>query len=478
MTEIIGKEVERVPRKLFNRLILAFILQACLAGAVPAQELARGVVNEKVLCAGDEAQSYALYLPSSYSDEKKFPVLYCFDPMARGRVPVERFKAAAEKYGWIIAASNNSRNGPLKPSLAAASAVFEDTHRRFSIDEKRIYAAGFSGGARLALSLASSCKGCIAGVIACGAGFPPDIKPSASTPFTLFSTVGTEDFNFPELLMLESVLDKLSIPSRVEFFDGAHDWASAELSTKAVGWMELQALKSGRRKTDAAFLDSLWEEESRQARELEQSGSSFEAYRAYCALALDYEGLRDIAAVRERVKQLEGAKEIKRAVKEREEEVRQQRELTTELLRSLQARKEIENRVEAGASFGAAIKTLKGKSRRAKDGTERRVARRTLNGMFVLVIEEGMRYRDAPRDYSNSVFHLEVAAEIEPDNPYVLFHLACAYALGGEKRKGLQALTLAVEKGFDDRPQITGNKSLASLREEAEYKKLVERLGK
>jgi hypothetical protein len=41
----------------------------------------------------------------------------------------------------------------------------------------------------------------------------------------------------------------------------------------------------------------------------------------------------------------------------------------------------------------------------------------------------------------------------------------------------LQALTLAVEKGFKDRPELTGNKSLASLREEAEYKKLVEKLG-
>jgi poly(3-hydroxybutyrate) depolymerase len=143
-----------VRRKLFTPLILALVFQACLAEAASARELARGVVIEKVECLDDAGQSYALYLPTSYSTGKKFPVLYAFDPSARGRVPVERFKAAAEKYGWIVAGSNNSRNGPLKPSLAAASAMVEDTRRRFSIDETRVYAAGFSGGARLAVTLA------------------------------------------------------------------------------------------------------------------------------------------------------------------------------------------------------------------------------------------------------------------------------------------------------------------------------------
>jgi predicted esterase len=465
-----------VRRQLFTRLVLALVFQACLAGAASAQELARGVVIERVVCEGDAGQSYALYLPTSYGGDRKFPVLYSFDPMARGRVPVERFRDAAEKYGWIVVGSNNSRNGPLRPSLAAANAVLDDTRRRFSVDETRLYAAGFSGGARLALTLASTCGGCIKGVVACGAGFPPDIKPSPSTPFALFVTAGVEDFNFPEIVQLESTLGRLSFPHRVELFDGAHDWAPPELSAVAVGWMELQASKSGGRKDERGFVEDLWQKESRKARDREQSGRAYEAYRAYRALVTDYEGLRDVSPAREKVKQLEAGKEVRRALKEQEEEVRRQRETTGDLLRLLQARKGVESRVEAGASFGAKVKALRDESRREKDGPERRVARRTLNGLFVLAVEEGMRYRESPRDYGDAVFYLEAAAGIEPDNPYVLFHLACAYSLRGEKRKGLQALTLAVEKGFKDRPEITGNKSLAPLREEEGYKKLVERL--
>jgi hypothetical protein len=149
----------------------------------------------------------------------------------------------------------------------------------------------------------------------------------------------------------------------------------------------------------------------------------------------------------------------------------------SELLRLLEERRGVENRVEASGSFGSTIKTLKARSRGKEDGAERRVARRTLNAVFVLLIEEGLRYRDSEKASLDALFYLETAAEIAPDNPFVQFHLACVYSLRGEKRRSLQALTLAVEKGFAGRAEITNNKSLAPLREEEGYKKLLERLG-
>ena len=74
---------------------------------------------DKVVCAGDQAQSYALYVPAGYSADREWPVLFAFDPGARGRVPVERFREAAERYGFIVAGSNNSRNGPMTVSIDA-----------------------------------------------------------------------------------------------------------------------------------------------------------------------------------------------------------------------------------------------------------------------------------------------------------------------------------------------------------------------
>jgi len=76
--------------------------------------LPQGQVVAKVPCRADPAQSYALYLPSNYGPEKPWPILYAFDPGARGNVPVEEFKGAAEEYGYIVVGSNNSRNAALE----------------------------------------------------------------------------------------------------------------------------------------------------------------------------------------------------------------------------------------------------------------------------------------------------------------------------------------------------------------------------
>jgi dienelactone hydrolase len=145
------------------------------------EEIPKGQVVEKLVCAGVPNQSYALYLPRNYSTDRKWPVLYAFDPGARGQIPVERFREAAEKFGWILVGSNNSRNGEFQPSIDAWNAIVKDTHDRFAIDDGRVYLTGFSGGARLVFYFAIRCQDCIAGVIASGAGFPAGVTPVART---------------------------------------------------------------------------------------------------------------------------------------------------------------------------------------------------------------------------------------------------------------------------------------------------------
>jgi len=130
-----------------------------------AQDLQPGNIIKRVVCNNSLDQSYALYLPSTYSPARKWPLLAAFDPGARGSVPLEHFKQAAERYGYIVCGSNNSRNGPMAVSADAAYAMLGDVVNRFPIDEKRVYLTGFSGGARVATTIAMLLKGRIAGVI-------------------------------------------------------------------------------------------------------------------------------------------------------------------------------------------------------------------------------------------------------------------------------------------------------------------------
>src|SRR5262245_28594129 len=173
-------------------LLRGWLAFACASFALAADELPRGAVIDRVVCAKVPAQAYALYLPSNYDAARKYPVLLCFDPGANGRRAVERFAAAAEKLGWIVAGSLNSRNGPWDANAAAINAMVQDVAGRVAVDPRRLYAAGLSGGARVACQLAVMNK-LIQGVIACSAAFSGSEVPD-KVAFPVFGTAGVEDF--------------------------------------------------------------------------------------------------------------------------------------------------------------------------------------------------------------------------------------------------------------------------------------------
>jgi poly(3-hydroxybutyrate) depolymerase len=166
---------------------------ATLAGGwAQGESLPLGQIIDEVQCAADASQRYSLYLPSNFTPLRRWPVILAYDAGGRGRRAVERYKEAAEKYGYIVAGSNNSRNGPWEISLTAAKAMTGDVDKRFPIDPKRVYTAGMSGGARVAMKLALD-SDLIAGVFASSAAFPDE--PRESVRFPIFGSAGTNDFN-------------------------------------------------------------------------------------------------------------------------------------------------------------------------------------------------------------------------------------------------------------------------------------------
>ena len=202
-----------------------------------AENLEKGRVIDRVVCRGNSEQSYALYLPPTYSPDRPSPILYCLDPGARGRVPVERFAKAAGKAGWIVVGSNNSRNGDMRVSHEAIQWMVSDTAERFTLDESRVYAAGFSGGARVALAWASN--GRLAGVIAVGAG--PGRTMPAQPVFRVFGVAGVDDFNNDEVLALCQELSRRGVPQHFAEFVGGHDWLPEDLTGPALEFLGSRA---------------------------------------------------------------------------------------------------------------------------------------------------------------------------------------------------------------------------------------------
>jgi len=202
----------------------------------------KGKVIPDISCLKDPAKSYSLYLPSYYSSEKKFPLILAFDPHGSGNLPVEKYHSLAEKYGYILMGSNNSKNGqPINETEAIVSSIFEEISTRYSVDTSRIYLMGFSGGARIA-SLVALYAGGIRGVIGCGAGFPGSNQPGRFR-FDYIGLAGNADFNMNELVNLDELLEQQGFRHALIIYDGKHEWPAKEMMQNAFIWTEFCAMK-------------------------------------------------------------------------------------------------------------------------------------------------------------------------------------------------------------------------------------------
>lgn len=439
------------------RVVLFAVLASVSLRAAP--EIPKGEVLPTVGCASDPSQTYALYLATTFDPAKKFPVLFCFDPGARGRNPVERFKEAAEKFGWIVAGSNNSRNGPWEANVVAIKAMVGDVTRHLPIDGKRIYVAGLSGGARVACQVAMG--GMARGVIACSAAFSGSETPG-KVPFAFFGTAGVTDFNYRELRRVDRELAERKAVHRVVIFDGGHEWLPPALAVEAIGWLELHAMRTGARAKEPTWLAEQFAARTAAV----PAAPAVETFRALKSLVADFTGLAETAPFEQRVKELAAAREVRDALKAE---------------RSLEAREErlIEDLLSAAhegspATVKKTVAELQAKATGA-DAVERALATRVMQGV-ASSCGEGAREAFRARDYEQAASWLELAVLLRPDRTRSLYDLARARAHQGDKKAAVAALERAVAAGFRDAETVTQEKAFDRWRSDAAFAAVVEKM--
>lgn len=246
---------------------------AALSAPVHFPSIPHGRIVNPVVCANDASQSYAAYLPSTYDSTKKYPVIFAFDAHAGGRIPIELYSSLCEKYGYILVASNNSKNGLDAATLASIAAAFiGDVKARVSYDPNRLYLTGFSGGARVAANLAL--QGGYAGLASCSAGF--QFQPAV--PFNFIGFAGTEDFNSNEMLELNKQLDQTTVKHHLILFEGKHEWPSATVFENAFLWFEFSAMENKLIPLDTLLIQEFRTKQSTKIESLKRSGKIYETY--------------------------------------------------------------------------------------------------------------------------------------------------------------------------------------------------------
>ena len=406
--------------RLTSHMLLRLLTFLAIAGSVAAQQ--PGAITDPIVTAKDAKQSYALYLPSTYTSKRQWPVLFVFDPDAQGKRAAEVFREAAERYGYIVAASNNSKNGPRRDQAEAALAMMADVQQRFPLDGKRIYAAGFSGGARMAGLVGFLCHGCVRAVIACGAGFPDNLSADKKKQLpAYFFTVGEYDFNYFDVM---DSARALQAPAVVAVFDGVHQWPPPEVAMRAVAWTA-----GGASERQVAPVTPAETAQRKRQQEL----------------------VRPIVSALARFLHPESAGP--------------QAELgnTTD------------DASDPGQDLGDARQAMAAlrKKRAEATGGDVVVLRRALGQAYAHTYESGEALELEGKPRLAAGFYEVAAAGIAPD-PYLTYHIAAAWAAASEKKKALATLKQAVALGFHDAERVQADPHFAALRQSPELRAIVE----
>jgi pimeloyl-ACP methyl ester carboxylesterase len=214
--------------------------------------LPKDSIIPKVVCGSDPAMSYALYIPSS-KNNNPLPVVYFFDPHGNGVLPVKKYKSLADSFHFILAGSNDSKNGNnLDDAGKIFTAMKDDLVKRANVNADRIYLCGFSGGAKVATYLALHFPG-IKGIVANGAGLE-DITHAGDFTFSYTAIAGEGDLNMTDLAAIENLLDKTHTRHSIIYFDGIHEWAPETTMAIAFEGWQLEAMRDKLIHADSLFI--------------------------------------------------------------------------------------------------------------------------------------------------------------------------------------------------------------------------------
>jgi dienelactone hydrolase len=416
-----------------------------------------GILNEKVKCMADTTQSYALYLPADYSRKMSWPIIYFFDSHASGSLPLKKYKDIAEQYGFILAASNVSKNGQSNEFYQYIIEKFiNDVSNRFSIDKNKIYSAGFSGGARVAV-MAALAHVEINTVIGCGAGFP---NSTNQAHFHFMGIVGDEDFNYTELKRLDKILAEKGINHQLLIYPGKHEWPPLKIMEQAFNWLECNAMRDGYSAFDQKLIENIKQSIDDELLNAEKEKDIAEVF-FISQKAISYlQELDDISTYESKVNVLKISGQLQEILN-KEYEVEK-----TEYLLQQQYTKAFSspNRAWWDRELDRINKMIKS----GKDAEDVIIYKRLLAYLSLMAYMHSTRALDSDQ-LTDGIFFLKIYEKVDPENSEHAYLYAQLYMKQNNSKEALKYLNKASQMGFDDENRLLHDSQFTALKQQSEF---------
>ncbi len=459
-------------KKIFSLFFFlqSFTSQSFLFPQVPAKDQ----ITDTIRCHDEIRQSYALYLPAQYDSKKSWPVIFIFDPSARVRTGVNTFLEAGKKYGFILACSNNSRNGPSNDNFTAAAAMLKDVEERFTVDQRRIYAAGFSGGSRFAMAFAVTEKR-ISGVIGCGAGLPNDKNylPSVNSDFLYYGMAGTSDMNYLEMHDLTDFFNNHTrVISYLRTFSGGHQWPGSDMITEAVEWFILQTMNRKIIPADQTFLSYIENKTQNLINSQLSAGNQADAIIYMRFAARDFQGTAFASRMTQMLTDSEKSAEYKKTIRKWNNIVANEQDRKEKYLNYLSGTIYSGSLPDSAAAWWENETNALIRLRDKGSPENSQMASRVLNFISILCSEQGTSYY-RNRLYAQAAFLFKICTLSDSENQNNYYNLARSLAGSGKSKESIDALSAAMNHGFNSRKAVESDPAFGKIRDDSRYKTLL-----
>ena len=460
----------------FIFIFFAFMVLASCAGNGHAKQdtgtfkgsdkYTAGQLTDTVRCAADTTFTYALYLPEDYQPGEGSPVLFFFDAHKRGKLPVNKYRSLADKYGYILAGSYNSTNGQSQiERLKAIRLMMDDVSSRFNIEPERIYTGGFSGGARVAAYVPLFYKK-IAGTVGCAAGFP-QITGQPNTGFAYIALVGDKDFNYLELKNLDRSLEGSGIRHFLRIYDGKHDWAPEEVMEDAFLFFQFEAMRKRNipvnKKLVRKFAEINNDSVEKASDNRDWLGMAYWLNRAVVYLS----GIGDVEKDKNLLAKLKNNPQYQKHLQEELQREKTEHELQQSYVRAM------ENR---GKDWW--INTVNDLEKAAKNGDNKEQSLMNTRLLNYLSLVSYMYATNALRNNNleQADKYLTIYEMVDPENPEVYYLKAVRLAKLKKDKEALVQLQKAAGCGFKEYKRMANDKNLTALKADADFQKVLEKV--